>query len=66
MGNKDCIEMLSFNTAKLDLLVDCWVLADYIGAYAFANLTMDELINTYGEIYAATEQQIPLYNLSYI
>jgi hypothetical protein len=65
VGNKSKVYLSVIKVDKLDQLVQCLILADYIGAPAFQNDIMDALLNEYAEIYYH-DNCIPLYNIPFI
>lgn len=56
VGGKDRICQINVDAGKLSLLVDCYVLADYIQAALFQNEVMLAIMAMYGEVYAQTSQ----------
>ena len=65
VGNKSTVYLSPIKADKIDQLVQCWLLADYIEAPAFQNDIMDAIINEYAEIYS-DNFAIPLYNILFL
>lgn len=66
VGNKESVAKVSLKMAKLELLLNCHVLGDYLQAHAFQNAVMDQIVQSYKDTYYWTESQIPLHNIEFI
>ncbi|PVH77302.1 hypothetical protein DL98DRAFT_517409 [Cadophora sp. DSE1049] len=64
VGNEESIGKEWVKMAKLELLLECYILGDYLQApFGFQDRVMSHVIEAFGDVYAWSDGKVPLGNL---
>ncbi|KAK0128123.1 hypothetical protein ONS95_000107 [Cadophora gregata] len=67
VADKDVIERKWVKMGKLELLVECYILGDYLRVpFGFLDLVMSHIIDSLGEVHSSSGEKIPLGKLQCI